>query len=294
MRRELPERSLREKKHIDAIAETLRTASGDKISHIILFGSFARGDWVYDMTIERTTTYIYASDYDFLVVTKTKKHGKGPAGQRFELDLNTKMDYYKDKLKHTPNVIVETYEGLNKRLEQKHYFYSDIVNEGVLLYEVEDYPLSGPRELDAVERRDVAQEHYDVWFEKGAHFLEDSEYVLGKSRNNSSAFYLHQATENLFACAALVLTGYRPKTHDLEKLWNRCKSRDNAFADIFNLGDPWEKQCFKLLRDAYIGARYEKDYSIDADQLRYLIDRVTVLRDVTDRVCQDYIAGLAP
>ncbi|MEH6361208.1 MAG: hypothetical protein V7761_10800 [Amylibacter sp.] len=33
---------------------------------------------------------------------------------------------------------------------------------------------------------------------------------------------------------------------------------------------------------------------IDADQLRYLIERVTVLRDVTDRVCQDYIAALAP
>ena len=53
MRRDLPERSLKEKQHIDAVAETLRTASGDKISHIILFGSFTRGNWVYDFTQEK-------------------------------------------------------------------------------------------------------------------------------------------------------------------------------------------------------------------------------------------------
>ena len=36
----------------------------------------------------------------------------------------------------------------------------------------------------------------------------------------------------------------------------------------------------------------QKKY-ISADQLHYLIDRVTVLRDVTDRVCEEYITGLA-
>ena len=189
-------------------------------------------------------------------------------------------------------MIVETYEDLNKRLEQKHCFYTDIVNEGGLFYEAENYPLSGPRDLDAAERREVAQEHYDVWFEKGGHFLEGSEHALGKSRNNNSAFYLHQAAENLLTCAALVLTDERPKTHDLVKLWGHCKGRDNAFTEIFNMGDAWQAKCFELLCEAYIGARYKKEYSIDADQLRYLIERVTVLRDVTDRVCRDYILGL--
>jgi|GEM_PF-6043342 len=50
MRRDLPERSLKEQKHIAAVADMLREASDDKASHIILFGSFARGDWVYDIT----------------------------------------------------------------------------------------------------------------------------------------------------------------------------------------------------------------------------------------------------
>ncbi|KAB7616160.1 HEPN domain-containing protein [Amylibacter sp. SFDW26] len=292
MRRDLPERSLKEQKHIAAVADMLREASEDKASHIILFGSFARGDWVYDITQYNNGQYIYASDLDFLVVTKAKKYGKGSSGQRFESHLNDTLKFYKDRLKHTPNVIVEAYEDLNKRLEQKHYFYTDIVNEGVLFYEAEDYPLSGPRDLDVAERREVAQEHYDVWFDKSRLFLKDSQRQLDDNENNQSAFYLHQAAENLLTCAVLVLTDERPKTHDLAKLWNRCKGRDNAFTEIFNLGDPWQANCFKLLRDAYIEARYKKEYSIEADQLRYLIDRVTVLRDVTDRVCKDYIAGL--
>lgn len=35
---------------------------------VILFGSYARGDWTEDQYIEKGITYEYRSDYDILVV----------------------------------------------------------------------------------------------------------------------------------------------------------------------------------------------------------------------------------
>ena len=38
------------------------------VDMIILFGSFARGDWVEDRYVENGTTFEYKSDYDLLFV----------------------------------------------------------------------------------------------------------------------------------------------------------------------------------------------------------------------------------
>ena len=37
-------------------------------------------------------------------------------------------------------------------------------------------------------------------------------------------------------------------------------------------------------------ARYNKDFSISQEQLEYLISRVDILRDVTERLCKEKIA----
>ncbi|BDU59596.1 hypothetical protein FLA4_00060 [Candidatus Rickettsia kotlanii] len=42
----------------------------DKIALIILYGSYARDEWVKDMYIEDHITYNYISDFDFLVEKK--------------------------------------------------------------------------------------------------------------------------------------------------------------------------------------------------------------------------------
>jgi predicted nucleotidyltransferase len=40
---------------------------------IMLFGSYARGDWVEDIHTEGHNTHVYESDFDILVATKTKR-----------------------------------------------------------------------------------------------------------------------------------------------------------------------------------------------------------------------------
>src|SRR3954468_20039474 len=48
-----------------------------EIEMIILYGSYARGNWVEDKYVENGVTYEYKSDYDLLIVLST--NGKANA-----------------------------------------------------------------------------------------------------------------------------------------------------------------------------------------------------------------------
>ena len=50
------------------------------------------------------------------------------------------------------------------------------------------------------------------------------------------------------------------------------------------------KECFDLLCRAYIEARYNKDYKITREQLEYLISRLEILKEMTERLCKEKIA----
>ena len=65
----LPKKSQSHQEIINEIAEVIKEAGKKKITHIILFGSFARGDWLDDFKQESDGTWLeYISDYDFLVI----------------------------------------------------------------------------------------------------------------------------------------------------------------------------------------------------------------------------------
>jgi len=44
---------------------------------------------------------------------------------------------------------------------------------------------------------------------------------------------------------------------------------------------------FKLLKKAYIDARYKKDYKITKKQLEYLAKRVKLLQRLTKTICKE-------
>ena len=46
---------------------------------------------------------------------------------------------------------------------------------------------------------------------------------------------------------------------------------------------------FWLLCRSYIEARYNKDFSISQEQLEYLISRIDILKDITERLCKEKI-----
>lgn len=132
MKTNLPERSLVIKPLLDRITSEILIAGKNTIAMIILFGSYARGDWVSDEYTEGHITYSYQSDLDIMVVLKKGKH-IGYAEPRIEKRLERELVH--DLLSKKPwiTLIFESIDYVNRQLEKGRYFYSDIKKEGVLL-----------------------------------------------------------------------------------------------------------------------------------------------------------------
>ncbi len=287
MKNTLPEKSKSHEARISQITQAIIQSGQDKICFVILFGSFARGDWVFDRKVQDGIMYEYASDYDFLVITKTGKQ----AGSSSAFDLERKIKKAIEsstnvKDNHQSHIIIESLKKVNDDLEKSQYFFSDIKNEGVLLYDSKEFELSQPKNLNSQQRKQIAKADFDHWFMKSVEFIDNFKFNFDKGSYNNAAFQLHQATENLYSCILLSLGGYKPKSHDLKELGKLCASHSNEFLTIFPLANNYQNECFKLLQNAYIDARYSKNYNISKDQLEYLIARVEILKDLVARICE--------
>ena len=108
---------------------------------------------------------------------------------------------------------------------------------------------------------------------------------------NIGAFLLHQATERTFTAVALVYTGYKPRTHNIEKLLNFNWNYSRDLGAVFIPQDNRDKHLFKLLKKAYIDARYKKSYKITEEELAALIEKVTIFQQTAERLCEVQIAS---
>ena len=279
---------------IDRMRERILKHYESKITHIILFGSFARGDWVYDRYVEDGIYYEYASDYDILVLTRTAKSGTvRPTATRLERSIEKKLARLFPPYKpHSPNILVESIQRFNQELELGQNFFTDIKKEGISLYDSGEFPFKQARKLTNAELKEIAEKHFAQWFKNGINFLRQCHHAFKDSEYKTSAFELHQAVENFSSCTLLVLTGYKPKLHDIEKLLKLCASQSNEFLSVFPKGDAEKETCFELLKKAYIDARYNADYTISEAQLQYLINEVEKLKVITEKVCQARIDAL--
>ncbi|BBB57746.1 nucleotidyltransferase (plasmid) [Candidatus Megaera polyxenophila] len=284
----LPERSLVIKPLLDRVTSEILIAGKNTIAMIILFGSYARGDWVSDEYTEGHITYSYQSDLDIMVVLKKGKH-IAYAEPRIEKRLERELVHDLFSKKPWITLIFESIDYVNRQLERGRYFYSDIKKEGALLYDSGEFTLSEVKELSSVQRREIAKEDFEQWFESGSEFLIDTLNALQRNSLNRGAFYLHQATESFYSAIMLVFSGYKIKLHDIRKLGSLAGNYNAELWQVFPHSSIDQRQAFKLLERAYIEARYSKEYKISREQLTFLIERVNKLQNLTERICLEYI-----
>lgn len=249
---------------------------------IILFGSYAKGEQVEDRYVENGILYEYKSDYDILVVTK------GNSEKEYLL-----ADKVVNKSRHiTPvavNLIIHEMDYVNEGLRIGQYFFTDIIKEGVLLFDESRIEFEKVKELNKEESKEIAQHYFDKWFEGGCNFLRFSRTAFQDLSNegkklNDAAFLLHQATERFYYTILLVFTGYKPKTHNLDKLRQYAKPFSKELLQIFPYptDDQLEFHLFDLLRRGYIDARYRDDYSIKKEELEALIGKVEKMKLIVE------------
>ena len=279
----LPEQKQQELENIVHIIK-----EGVDVEMIILFGSYARGDWVEELD-EKGVYYRYQSDFDILVIVDDRKLAK-----KWRVWKQIRDEVRRSGFIKTPaSIISENLHGINHKLKSGHYFYSDIKKEGILLYDSGRHELAEEREMSLEERREKAKEDFDYWFESANGFYIQYQHAVKDKELNIAAFDLHQATERFYSAILLAFTGYKPKTHDLEDLSKQVASQDPSFLSVFPLGTAEEKRLFELLRNAYVDARYDKNYKITHEELQWLGERVSVLQKMTEDIYRKKIKSFA-
>jgi HEPN domain-containing protein len=171
------------------------------------------------------------------------------------------------------------------------YFFAEIASQGVLLYKTKGASLAKPRALNAGERLAVGARDFRYWFESASGFFKGSLYYAVRRMRAHSAFLLHQAAERYFHAALLVFTGYKPQTHDLEKLADMTAPLHPALSGALPRTEPEDERLFKLLKRAYIEARYSKSYRVTDEELAVLRERVLDLGARVREACSERLAS---
>ena len=275
-----------------AMLQELILAYLSNVRMIILYGSYARGEQViwdesYD---ERGVLTYYQSDLDILVICDT---GDPIKAENHARDVIVpKYDKRMEGRRHPtpPQIIVESTVTINRAIRRKHYFFYEIIKDGILLYDDGTFQIGKPEKLSYREIKQYAEEEYAGCFGMGEGFLrhgyldkEEENYKLG-------SFELHQACERYYKAYMLVYGGTRPKSHNLDVLGAMAKSRSRGFANVFPINTPEDKESFDKLCRAYIEARYNRLFTVSKEQYKYMLARTEVLREVTIRECAARIA----
>jgi len=266
------------------IARLVVDEFGDEIELVILYGSYARGDWVEELAPDGVH-FQYQSDYDILVVTRDQVHKHSLRWEK------VKKAFYTHR---GPSLQLEcdTIGFLNHMIEQGYYFYVDVAKEGIALYDSGRQTLSEPKILTPAEALAKAQAHYDTWYKSAEGFFKGYHFYMSQSERNIAAFTLHQVTERFLTVYLLVHTDYKPRTHDLDKLTPLAAAHDVEILKVFPKGTQLAKDRFVLLCRAYVDARYAPSYSIAREDLDYLAERVKFLQELVRRTCLEKIENL--
>jgi len=272
----LPERKRQELARITATIREMAPST----EMIILFGSWARGNAVEDVTLNGLTTYEYASDFDILAIVKDKALADN-------IDLwNDIEDKAAEHPVQTPvRLIAHDINFVNRQLKKGQYFFSDIKKDGIILYDSKKFELAQAKQLSPKERLGQAKADFKHWFKKAERFHGLYEMSLKARWYEEAAFLLHQATECFYGTVLLVHTHYKPKRHNIKKLGKLAAEQDPVFSKTFPLGTQQERDRFDLLVKAYVGARYDTGYKITVEELKYLARCVEILRNQTQTSC---------
>ena len=256
---------------------------------IILYGSYARGNYVRrSIRIEDGgIPTVKISDYDIYVITS------GINSKKAETVLDNVEDIFfagKDFDRDTPvQFINDDIKIVNKYLEEGRYFYTQIKQEGIVLYNSGKYKLARRRKLNYAEIKEQAQEYFDEKLNEANEFLVDTINAFNRGNYKRASFYLHQACENYFYALRLVHTLKNSKQHNLSKLLGATHKYSPELQKIFPRKPKEEKRLFELLRLAYVEARYNSKFVVTKEEIEALFPKVERLRDITEEICKSQI-----
>jgi predicted nucleotidyltransferase/HEPN domain-containing protein len=253
-----------------------------KVLKIILFGSYARDDWVDEPANG------YQSDYDLLIIVSHP-------------DLTDVADYWyaaEDLIQRDPaigrpvNIIVHTLDEVNEALSRGEYFWVDIARDGIVLYERPGSALATPQPLTAADAYEMAAGYARDWLAKIDSAIKLAAFAMQEGERKDAAFLLHQSTERAYVCLLLVRTLYFPRSHNIKFLRSLAEDNEPRLIEAWPRETRLDRRRFELLKRAYVEARYSASYEVSSDDLAALAKSVRRLRELVEVICSERLDEL--
>lgn len=258
-----------------------------RILKIILFGSYARNDWVDEPENG------YQSDFDLLIIVSHP-------------NLTDIADYWyiaEDKILREQaigrpvNIIVHSLQEVNQALERGEYFWVDIARDGIELYDLPGHALATPKPLTPADAYEMAAGYFDKKLAATNRLLKLASLSLAECDEDpdwalNAAFNLHQAAETAYACFLLVRTLYFPRSHNIKFLRSLSEDNEPRLIEAWPRVQRIDRRRFELLKRAYVEARYSESYEIGLDDLEALTASVHRLRDVVEAISRERLETL--
>lgn len=272
---------------LEEFDDALKGATADfkkrgRILKIILFGSYARGGWVD----EPHTKKGYRSDFDLLIVVNNRKLTDfasywQAAADRLMREIDTPVSF-----------IVHSRREVNTALREGQYFFVDIRRDGILLYELDDEPLTNPIPVKPTDALRVATEYLEDRLPHARKFAKGATFYLGEKDYKESAFLLHQSIEQAYGALLLVLTNYSPASHNIKFLRSLAEDQAQELAEVWPRDQQRFVAWFNILNEAYVKARYSRHFEITEEALQWLAERVSDLIDRIEAICRAWLENL--
>lgn len=157
---------------------------------------------------------------------------------------------------------------VNSALSQGQYFFTDIIKEGIVLYDLKgSTQFITPKPQTAEEVLATAQKHYAFWMPLAQHSLKLLRDSIQDQVLRDAALLLHQAVERAYTCLLLVEMNYSPSTHSIKFLRSLAEQIDPELIDVWPRETKQDRRLFELLKRTYVDARYSEHYAITAEEL---------------------------
>ena len=194
------------------------------------------------------------------------------------------------------NVIAETIENKAKQLvpitaivlptatfttwlTAGHSFAYTVHTKAVMLLRPDEEVVE-PVEKSAGDTQEKNHSVYDDAKNKVTEFVAGADLFMVRKQTKLAAFMFHQAAEQCLHALFEISTGMHLNTHSIDKLLRYGSMTCYRLPEIFPRNNEKEEKLFRLLQKAYVGGRYEKDYTITLSELEIIRSKVMELKEV--------------
>lgn len=248
-----------------------------KILKVILLGSDALGTG-------------YPLDLNLLVAVSSEK-------------LTDKAEYWyetEQRILHDPaigrtvNLLVTDLDDINKCLDAGLHFFREVIEHGIVLYDVPGHAFRPHKPLDARAAGNLASTYFQRQANAVATKLQLARYAIDNGQTKdwpqTAAFNIHQAVEAAYLAVLLVRGLYAPRSHNIAFLRGLAEAQAPGLSSVWPRESRALRKPFEKLKRAYVDARYDQDsYNVTTAELEHLHDRAEALFKSARAICEEQL-----